>query len=584
MRLSASGMWFMIFLFLGCPFVQAENNSYWLLVESTDNLKFFKIEKSQKFSSVQKRAEYLNSLIDGLRNEMYLEVSVDSIREDGADTLTVFLHIGHQYSIHSELPALQSGNKKSLGYLRVKNISNTLRSVDSHLEYWEENGYPFAQIFWDTLSIDSSDQVQMTARIDKGPFVILDSLKNREAGKVSEAFLKSYLGIKKEMPYRESLIQESDQLLRKLPFVKFVRNSNVSFYGDKATMNVFLANRKVSKFDFLVGFLPNNKESGKILITGEARLQLQNAFKRGEEFFLEWKRVKANSQQLKLKFNYPYILSSPIGASGTFSLDKRDSTFMDLNWTLGVPFRTKANNYIKAYFENTQSIVLYTDTLRVKNRKQLPAIQDLSSLLYGFEGYYENLDYLFNPRRGIDVSANVLIGTKKIKPNYSIIKMGEEYRQLYDTIKLKSLQAQFRVQFQAYIRLTERQVAKLAFTGASKLNASIAENELYRIGGANLLRGFDEEVLNAQHYIVATAEYRFILEQNSYFYTFVDAGFISKKIDGRAYKDFPFGFGAGLAFETKAGIFGVSYAVGREQKNPVDFRTSKLHFGYVNIF
>jgi hypothetical protein len=44
------------------------------------------------------------------------------------------------------------------------------------------------------------------------------------------------------------------------------------------------------------------------------------------------------------------------------------------------------------------------------------------------------------------------------------------------------------------------------------------------------------------------------------------------------------GFGAGLTFETKAGIFGLSYAVGKQNSNPLDFRSSKIHFGYVNIF
>ncbi len=49
-------------------------------------------------------------------------------------------------------------------------------------------------------------------------------------------------------------------------------------------------------------------------------------------------------------------------------------------------------------------------------------------------------------------------------------------------------------------------------------------------------------------------------------------------------QDRPFGFGFGLNFETKAGIFGMRAAVGAQRGNPIDFDDARLHFGYVNRF
>jgi hypothetical protein len=46
----------------------------------------------------------------------------------------------------------------------------------------------------------------------------------------------------------------------------------------------------------------------------------------------------------------------------------------------------------------------------------------------------------------------------------------------------------------------------------------------------------------------------------------------------------PLGFGAGLAFETKAGIFQVSYAYGKTDQTPVQWRSAKIHFGYLVQF
>ena len=48
----------------------------------------------------------------------------------------------------------------------------------------------------------------------------------------------------------------------------------------------------------------------------------------------------------------------------------------------------------------------------------------------------------------------------------------------------------------------------------------------------------------------------------------------------------PFGFGLGLTLETKAGLFGLSYAIGKDSDPSrfVNLRNAKIHFGYVNYF
>ena len=67
-------------------------------------------------------------------------------------------------------------------------------------------------------------------------------------------------------------------------------------------------------------------------------------------------------------------------------------------------------------------------------------------------------------------------------------------------------------------------------------------------------------------------------------YVFMDAEYIHRKFNNTIFQDFPFGFGAGITFETKIGIFGLTYALGQQKDKSVDFRNSKLHFGYVATF
>jgi len=83
---------------------------------------------------------------------------------------------------------------------------------------------------------------------------------------------------------------------------------------------------------------------------------------------------------------------------------------------------------------------------------------------------------------------------------------------------------------------------------------------------------------------LATLEYRFLLDQNSYFNIFGDVAYTESKTNREYRNDFPYGFGAGIAFATKAGIFSLTYALGSQQGTGINFRAAKIHFGYVNLF
>lgn len=105
-----------------------------------------------------------------------------------------------------------------------------------------------------------------------------------------------------------------------------------------------------------------------------------------------------------------------------------------------------------------------------------------------------------------------------------------------------------------------------------------------RIGGSRLLRGFDEQSIYASAYNMATLEYRMMIMRNSYFFLFMDAAYVHRKFNNTVFQDFPFGFGAGITFGTKIGIFGLTYALGQQKYKSIDFRKTKIHFGYVVTF
>ena len=98
------------------------------------------------------------------------------------------------------------------------------------------------------------------------------------------------------------------------------------------------------------------------------------------------------------------------------------------------------------------------------------------------------------------------------------------------------------------------------------------------------IEGYFQCKLAPGKYSIFTLEYRFILEQNSYLYVFGDGAWYENNNVKNYVTDTPIGFGAGISFETKAGIFSINYALGKQFDNPIQLRSGKIHFGIVNYF
>jgi outer membrane protein assembly factor BamA len=113
----------------------------------------------------------------------------------------------------------------------------------------------------------------------------------------------------------------------------------------------------------------------------------------------------------------------------------------------------------------------------------------------------------------------------------------------------------------------------------------IFRNELFQIGGNQLLRGFDEESIYATQYAVSTAEYRYLIGQNAYLFGFVDAGFVKNKYQRVNVSNQFISTGIGMLFETKLGLLNMSFAMGKRNDVPFNLSSAaKIHFGYINYF
>ena len=321
--------------------------------------------------------------------------------------------------------------------------------------------------------------------------------------------------------------------------------------------------------------MPNNK-TGEINVTGDVSLKLQNGLGRGELIDLNWRRLQTQTQDLKLRLVYPFLLRSPFGLDYNFKLYKRDTSFLDINQTFGLQYIFIGANYFKIFYNNKVSNILSSKGL--EQLTTLPANADIQNNMYGIGIKYEELDYRLNPQKGFYINGNISVGTKTIKKNIALNPI------VYDKLKLNSTQYNAELEACLYLSLIDRSTLKLGIQSGFIYGESIFQNELFRIGGLKALRGFDEESIFASSFAIFTIEYRYLLEQNSYLYLFSDGAYYEKNNNKSYINDTPISFGAGISFETKAGIFSINYALGKQFDNQFQVKSGKIHFGIVNYF
>lgn len=550
------------------------------IVENT-SAKFPRSLPKSNYTSEVLRTKALSDFLNTLQEDGFLTASVDSQFKQN-DTLLAWVHLGESYSwsklfsINIDEQALSSsGFRERMFQKRPFRYSQTKRMMRKIITYYENSGYPFASLKLDSIQ-NTTPIIEAGLRIQTGNLFHIDSVNVRGTARITPRYLYNYIGIRPGDVYNESVIRQISTRMKELPFLTETRPADVFLLENSTLIRLYLNDRKASSFNGIVGFLPNNDGTGKLLLTGEANLKLKNSLGRGELIDAEWRRLQQATQSLNIKLGWPFLFDTRIGVEAAFGLYKRDTSFLNLQQNLGVQYLMRGTDYLKVFYENKTSSLLSTKALI--NIIELPDYADIRSSLYGLELSFTRLDYRLNPRKGIRLLARFGTGTRNIEKNPALNES------LYDKLTLRSIQYNGHIDADFFFPIRNRSTMNLGILASTINGANVFENELFRIGGNNTLRGFNEESIFASTFSIVNLEYRYLLEENSFLFAFFNGAYYENKAVNRNFVDRPFGFGAGMSFETKAGIFSISYALGKQFDNPIEFRSAKVHFGITSLF
>jgi hypothetical protein len=507
-----------------------------------------KVSKAKSIEDVYKTA---NQVQLKYLKKGYLCFSIDSVTQSDS-SYTVSVYEGRAYyfdeiKFSEEIKPFLIQKKYLRNPLTVR-LYNSL--ISSYIDFFQQNGYPFVQI--EPLSKVNETRVGLYLKINKNDRYFFDTV---QAGNIITTHcLEQITGITPGHPYNISLTEHLQNNIDQTGFLK-LDSSKIEFSGDHiAKVTPYLSQLRTNSFSGILGI---SSENGHATITGNVSLSLQNQLKRSETFSINWQKPGKDSQRLIVSADYPYILGSPVGIKANIDIDRQDTTFLSSTYRLGL--KTKLNPFGEfcIFASNFNSSGIDSVSTRFANVK---------SKLIGISYNILKNNFRLNPSRGIDFYAETEFGQHKL--------LGEEI--------ITGLTYKINYHLNLYIPIPG---GSLVFKNqtASVICDSLSQNEMYRIGGLNSLRGFNERSIYSPAYSIFGVEYRWIFEKMSNAFIFYDFCINSSQYNYKQ-KNKNYSVGAGINLNTRAGTLVITYAIGEESGKSINPKKGIIHIGIVNRF
>lgn len=432
--------------------------------------------------------------------------------------------------------------------------------IDQMIGFYENSGYPFVQIRLDSVEPCPAG-ISGILIIDTGERITVDTLINRSGYRISRRVLSRLINIRPGDLYRESAVKEASRRLGQLQYMNQARQLEVGFHPGKASFYLYPEKASANRFDGWIGLSPNLGSSGKLAFTGAMTLDLRNILGQGENWQFHWQRNQDRSQKLDLSAHIPYLAGLPFGFRGKFDLFRQDTSYLNIGWEAGVPYHFSPDHLLNVFIRHRESSVIQ-GTSDAQNSERQPFV----TLLSGLAWEYAKLDNPINPYRGFQFRIEGSTGRKSIP----------------DSISMQ--QSELNASISWFQPLAKSITCALIFQSGYRKSPETYDNEQYRLGGLNLLRGFDEDVFHSDAFAVTSLEFRYLLDRASHLVILTDVGLLRMIENDNPVLKIPAGFGIGGQIRTSGGIFRIIFALGKQQGVPVSLKNSKIHLGYVGVF
>jgi hypothetical protein len=354
--------------------------------------------------------------------------------------------------------------------------------------------------------------------------------------------------------FNQDGLQKVFKEIEEYRFVKQTKYPEILFTQDSTKIYVYLEKAKSNRFDGFIGF--SNEEDGKFSFNGYLDILLHNILNSGEQFLIYWKNDGKKQTSFNIGLQVPYLFKSPIGIKAELNIFKKDSTFQNTNTSIDLGYFFNYNSRLYLGYQATES----SDIQNVNSSFISDFTNSFVTSQYEFTKFKTD-DFLFpektvfhfkiglGKRDSKTDSQNQVFGKMELRHNF--------YLNAKNVIHLKS---------QNYLLTSENYIV----------------NELYRFGGINSIRGFNENSLQGNLFTSLLTEYRYVLSPGMYVHSIIDYGYYQDQTN--ASNDSLIGLGFGFGLLTKNGLFNLIYANGSTNDEAIKLANSIVHISFKSSF
>ena len=522
----------------------------------------------------------IDRILDLYKSHAYLHTCVDSVQMK-RDTLRqdievrIFLNEGKPSVVrHIEFDGCRNFNVSELhavmrlheGDLFVPSILE--QDIQSILQLYERKGYPLAKAVIQNVSFTDST-VEMSARvqihIDEGKELHIAELHIEGNKATKDYVITREARLHTNELFRGDLPERIKRRLDRLQLFSSVSLPELYLTkAEQAGLSVQLVEGNQNSFDGVLGYVPSGGSSGSGYLTGLVNISLRNLFGTGRKLSARWYQENQSSQETELHYFEPWVASYPVNAQLGFFQRKQDSTFVRMQYDVAAELMLTDEFSIGISF--SQCGVYPTEGYGSSVMAQSKTTS------FGASVQYDSRDNPTTPASGILYSTEYQTGYKQTA--ISGISLTE----------VKSTTQRLVFDLSYYLSTFLRQVLATELHLRDFSSGIMDVSDLFRLGGASTLRGYREGQFLGSRIVWTNLEYRFLVAPRSFFYGFVDVGYIAQPsiaaMSMTASEQSKIGYGIGVRMDSALGLIGVSFAFGEGDT----FSTSKIHIRLINEF
>lgn len=440
--------------------------------------------------------------------------------------ITNITFIGNSYITGSKLSSILP--KRDLTLLELANSLKTLT------EYYAENGFLFADVKLDSL-VNENEQFTAFINIDEGRFCQFNEYKFKGNKTTRDETLIKIARLGKIRKITPTTLQQAANNIQQK---RYIKNCDlIPLDHNKLLFQV--EEDRMSLISGILGY--DNSKDGNNRITGWVDLDFMNLYGTDRSLALNWQHLPADVSSIELRYHESGISRYPVNADLLVYRQEVDSTYI----------RSKFESEIYYYdLYHRYGIFFGMEDIFPGSRIENP-IERSSFNKLGVLWNMTALDNIINPSSGTEVYL--------------------KYYYIFNTVDEKDLRKQaVEIKWAKYFDLGRNLVLGFDVNANVIENKQLTEFEVFELGGAKSLRGFNENVFSGFRVAWSDIELRYLFGRNSRLFAFGAYGYAENQ--NYKYSDL-FSFGFGLRTQTKIGLLGIDYGLGiqgGEMRNPLD--------------